>query len=68
MDSGEQQEVTTDRRGTISDWPGAVVVIGLILVMYGAIWGSGPSLLAWLIVAFGAIAWMLRAGVFTSRR
>jgi hypothetical protein len=55
-----------DKRGTIWDWPVAVIVGGLALLVVVSKNGQ-PTILVWLIIGFGALAQMIRAGAFTPR-
>ena len=50
------------------DWPVAVIVVGVLLVLLALTSGASPSLLAWLLIGFGVVALLIRRGAFRPRR
>lgn len=56
------------RAGTWQDWPVAVIALGALLAVVAWLSGGSPSWATWLLIAFGAVALLVRRGAFASRR
>jgi len=54
-------------RGTIRDWPAWVVLAGVVAWVGIVASGQEPTGVVFLIIAFGVVAWLVRAGKFSSR-
>lgn len=54
------------RPGSWLDWPAATVALGLALMAVVALRGE-PVILPLLLALFGAVAWLIRAGMFKPR-
>ena len=63
-----EEQGKPDTRGTIRDWPAWVVLAGVVIWVYIAAQDRKPTLVVFAIIAFGAVAWLIRAGRFSSRR
>ena len=57
------EEGRTNRAGTIWDWPVAVILIGLLFLLFSE--GSPGAVL---LLVFGVVALLIRRGAFTPRR
>ena len=57
-----------ERKGTWRDWPTAVIVIGVVLWLWVAMTGGTPSVVVYLVLAFGALALLIRRGDLTPRK
>lgn len=64
----EHGEPKSTMRGTWRDWPARVLFVGVMFWLYLAVTGGTPTVVVYLWIGFGAIAWMLRAGAFSPRR
>ena len=65
VDKGSARDV----RGTFWDWPGLLVVLGVLLAIFAGGRGAGGGvLLGLLLAAFGVITLMARRGSFSPRR
>ena len=58
------EEGRTNRAGTMWDWPVAVILIGLLLLLFA----GGARVGAVLLLVFGVVALLIRRGAFTPRR
>jgi len=56
------------RAGTWSDWPVAVIAVGVLLGLAAFASGGRPSFVTWLLILFGVVALLIRRGAFTPRR
>ena len=63
-----ERDKAPDVRGTVRDWPAWIVFVGVVLWVGIAASGRQPTLLLFLLIAFGAVTWMIRRGVFSPRR
>lgn len=57
-----------DVRGTWKDWPTLVLVVAGILLVLIVGSGNAPTLVWWLLLAFGVVALLVRRGAFSPRR
>lgn len=56
------------RAGTWSDWPVAVILVGVVFALLSVVNGTAPGVLAWGLMLFGVVALLIRRGAFTPRR
>ena len=66
----ERHGERVDRRGTWLDWPVAVIVLGVLVVLSGeqvTMLSGVPPLLGWVAIVFGAVSILIRRGAFTPR-
>jgi hypothetical protein len=61
----EQGQEKVDRRGTFWDWPVGVIVAGLAFVLFTRAAGTFIGLA---LMAFGAVALLIRRGAFSPRQ
>lgn len=61
-------DVGKNRAGTLSDWPVAVIGVGVLLAVFAFLSGNTPPLVTWLLIVFGVVALLIRRGAFTPRR
>ena len=63
-----EEQDKPDTRGTIRDWP-AWVVLAAVVAWVGIVAnGQKPTLVLFAVMAFGVVAWLVRAGKFSPRR
>ena len=64
MGAGER-----DDRGTWRDWPTAVLLVGVVILVMGGVNGSAVGArFGWIVIALAGVSWAIRAGAFSPRR
>jgi hypothetical protein len=63
-----EEQGKPDTRGTIRDWPAWVVLAGVVTWVGIVANGQKPTLVLFAVIAFGGVAWIVRAGKFSPRR
>lgn len=66
-DDQQRAAASHDKAGTWQDWPVKVIVVAILLGVLVTASGGRPSVLVWLLLAFGVISLLIRRGAFTPR-
>ena len=62
-----EEQGKPDTRGTIRDWPAWVVAAAVVAWVGIVANGQKPTLVVFVILGFGIVAWLVRAGKFSPR-
>ena len=63
-----EEQGKPDTRGTVRDWPAWVVLVTVVTWVGIAANGQKPTLVLFAFIAFGVVAWLVRAGKFSPRK